>query len=261
VNQTDNDPFLEVAGIQFQDLRFSAVNRHRDFLEEFIGSVNDLDFDAESLHGRTYLELWLRTLLRVHPQRGVGMPAVSKGHFANFDSFFKRSKQYLFFKTTSYIHALSEAGWNLSPLEDDSGLVRTPYTQWCEENVAVADALFGRERTNLLGVREELGDHGEATYDDALLWMIVEEYLEKARGDIRSLFSAADGALFGALYVDTQPEDQLWFLYGLDVPVMLRPSEDNRYKLVGDAFVCSYMHGEILKTGWIEENKQHIIIE
>lgn len=53
-----------------------------------------------------------------------------------------------------------------------------------------------------------------------------------------------DNACFGLALVMTQPGDEVWLLQCAKVPFVLRPREDGRYYLVGEAYVHGLMHGE-----------------
>jgi hypothetical protein len=48
--------------------------------------------------------------------------------------------------------------------------------------------------------------------------------------------------------------DVVWVLAGADVPVVLREgSEMRRWRLVGEAFVCGIMGGEVVKGGKVKD--------
>jgi hypothetical protein len=47
----------------------------------------------------------------------------------------------------------------------------------------------------------------------------------------------------------TQPRDQIFVLFGLHEPAILRPQDDGTFKFVGTAYVHGFMKGEALK-GW-----------
>lgn len=55
---------------------------------------------------------------------------------------------------------------------------------------------------------------------------------------------------------DHQPIDQLWFLDGLNIPVILRPMPNNHFQFIGAAYVAGYMYGKILQTEWAESRRQ-----
>ncbi len=42
-------------------------------------------------------------------------------------------------------------------------------------------------------------------------------------------------------------DDQVWVLAGAKVPFLLRPLDDGRYQVVGQAYVHGIMHGEALR--------------
>jgi hypothetical protein len=49
--------------------------------------------------------------------------------------------------------------------------------------------------------------------------------------------------------VSVEPGDQVWVLKGGDVPLILRPVKDGRYRLIGEAYVHGIMRGEALRVG------------
>jgi hypothetical protein len=49
----------------------------------------------------------------------------------------------------------------------------------------------------------------------------------------------------------TRPGDQCYVLHGANVPFVLRPVSENRFKLLGEAYVHGFMEGQI--KGYAEE--------
>jgi hypothetical protein len=249
-------------GIQFQGLRFYSINHERSIAEELVASVKAFGFNADPMYDQTYLELWLRTIFRVHPLGGV--PIMHSIHFANFDDFFIHAQPFIIHRIMDLIWKSAGPDSEIEPFEDnlntaprELGLV----LRWFMDNSDITDALFCRPRNKLEDFRNRLEKALHTASEGKIQWTWVENYLEEALKKTKNLFSARNGAFFGAAYNECQPGDQLWFLYGLNVPVLLRPLENHRYKLVGEAFVSSYMHGEILKTNCVEGNKQQITME
>ena len=50
--------------------------------------------------------------------------------------------------------------------------------------------------------------------------------------------------LIGVSLVETQEGDQIFVLPGGRVPMILRPVDEGKYELVGDAYIHGIMHGE-----------------
>lgn len=65
----------------------------------------------------------------------------------------------------------------------------------------------------------------------------------------RRLCVTEDGAIWGAAPSNTVPGDQVFVLLGCSVPVVLRWSSDNEYRLVGECYCHGMMDGEALRLG------------
>ncbi|TKA64802.1 hypothetical protein B0A55_10109 [Friedmanniomyces simplex] len=77
---------------------------------------------------------------------------------------------------------------------------------------------------------------GHDFYGSAVLW-----------AGNRTLFVTASGSI-GLAPPSSKDGDQVWFVSGAKVPFILRPVEDGRhYRLIGEAYVHGYMHGEVLE--------------
>lgn len=74
----------------------------------------------------------------------------------------------------------------------------------------------------------------------------------------RGLFATANGHL-GLGLISTREGDEVWILEGCQVPCLLRPMGEGRYKLVGEAYVHGIMHGEALE-GLDVKNLDPVII-
>lgn len=64
----------------------------------------------------------------------------------------------------------------------------------------------------------------------------------------RRLFRTEKGYL-GMGTISVEPGDQVWVLKGADIPLILRPAKDGRYRLLGEAYVHGIMRGEALRMG------------
>lgn len=76
---------------------------------------------------------------------------------------------------------------------------------------------------------------------------LLEKEIEAAN-DARSLFRTGKGYL-GIGAQSLCPSDEVWLLAGASVPFILRPCQDESYKLVGEAYLHGVMHGEALEWG------------
>ncbi|KAI9641308.1 hypothetical protein NHQ30_010110 [Ciborinia camelliae] len=77
---------------------------------------------------------------------------------------------------------------------------------------------------------------------------LLEKEIEAAN-DARSLFRTRKGYL-GIGAQSLRPSDEIWLLAGASVPFILRPSQDECYELVGEAYLHGVMHGEALEWGY-----------
>ena len=79
-------------------------------------------------------------------------------------------------------------------------------------------------------------------------------------GERRRIFVSEKGDA-GLVPDDAEIGDVLCILYGCDLPVLLRPVRDGRYKFMGEAYVHGLMHGEAMETTEGERNvtQFHII--
>lgn len=221
--------------------------------EEFIASVKKLHFVADDVFDLTYAELWIRTILHVHPEGG--MPSVHAAHYADFPAYFTHAKSLLLLSVVDFILKAPE---QLGGGVESATLPVKRIARYFMGSPDVRVALFGKEV-----------DHGELVAEVIKAKSIVSDplfeiacrYLTTAMLEAKCLFLAGGERLFGTSYMDSQPEDQLWFLRGLGVPVLLRPLKNGRYRLIGEAFVYSYMHGEILNTCWAKDNERQITLE
>ena len=67
----------------------------------------------------------------------------------------------------------------------------------------------------------------------------------------RHLFVTKDG-LIGTAPMDTDRGDEVWILYGCNIPVILRKLGSDRWRFIGECYVHGYMYGEVegeLRTG------------
>ena len=83
------------------------------------------------------------------------------------------------------------------------------------------------------------------------------------RGDVyeRSLFRTRQGMLGAGLPL-IEPGDEVWFIYGANTPVVLRPEERlGMFKIVGECYLHGCMQGELFKSGELRiENVEPITI-
>jgi hypothetical protein len=84
--------------------------------------------------------------------------------------------------------------------------------------------------------------------------------LNNARQFVRSIFRIEGAAMIGVSHWDHEPDDRVWFLNGLSVPVILRPLPNGCFSLIGGIYVQMQMYGEILDTPW-PEHEQDIELE
>jgi hypothetical protein len=85
----------------------------------------------------------------------------------------------------------------------------------------------------------------------------IERFLDKLRQEAqpfdavyngmtggRSLFKTSEN-LLGLAPRSAKPNDSVWFFPGSKVPFLLRSCGGNQYKLIGEAYLHGYMHGEV----------------
>lgn len=260
VEQEGDDALLEVVGIQFQAVEFCPVIKH-DNVPAFTASAETLGSIAAYLNGKCLLETWLRTLLCVQPSDR--MPQVYESHFANFNDFFLHAQPFLIAESMSWIWKTTDADAEIQPFEDDFDTLPRELkrvVRWFVDNDDVRIALFGW--TSVQEFLDMIREAVEVACDHPGAWTQVETYINVALAEVKSLFCTRHRNAFGAVYVESQSGDQLWFLYGLNVPVLLRHSPaGDLYTLVGEVFVTGYMHGEILETDWSTGRERKITLE
>jgi hypothetical protein len=60
----------------------------------------------------------------------------------------------------------------------------------------------------------------------------------------RHLFVTQEGYI-GTAPLDTERGDEVWILYGCNIPVLLRKLDSCRWRFVGECYVHGYMYGEV----------------
>ncbi|KAG5757588.1 hypothetical protein H9Q72_014271 [Fusarium xylarioides] len=98
---------------------------------------------------------------------------------------------------------------------------------------------------NLLSYISNLSKRGRGLLEvNTRRLSIIHAMAAPARG--RGLLVTAKGRLGWGL-LSSREGDEVWILKGFQVPCLLRPMGDERYKLVGEAYVHGIMHGEALE--------------
>ncbi|KAF5580449.1 het-domain-containing protein [Fusarium pseudoanthophilum] len=113
----------------------------------------------------------------------------------------------------------------------------------------------GRLWKHFLTYRDNLESHLTDFFHRQIITRV--EVLGAAVG--RGLFATFEGRL-GSGLKSTREGDEVWILDGCQVPCLLRPTGDGRYKLVGEAYVHGIMHGEALERSDVKELNPVIIV-
>jgi hypothetical protein len=126
-------------------------------------------------------------------------------------------------------------------IESTPGLKAKIFPNWTSDpDNIVVKTLLESERA---GQRKNLFDF--------LQWKLAE----------MSLFRLENTNILGAIYHDFQPNDQLWFLNGLNIPAVLRRRvAPGVFRLMGPAYVHGYMHGEILEKEWAKYEREIALV-
>ncbi|KUJ23875.1 HET-domain-containing protein [Mollisia scopiformis] len=125
-----------------------------------------------------------------------------------------------------------------------------------QERLAEANSAARETQTSQLIVLNEDEDFGPNTPTELLAngqnlpWEIGLEadymYRKKVCQKMRKLVIISPGGL-GLAPDSVAIDDEVWIIAGSQVPFILRPVGENRYKLVGEAYVHGVMHGEAME--------------
>jgi hypothetical protein len=85
----------------------------------------------------------------------------------------------------------------------------------------------------------------------------LQHEIDHAAGSLRRVFNTTKGFL-GTGAISLRGGDELWVLYGAQVPFILRKDEEGpnprQYKLIGEAYCHGLMHGKGLRMGLPEQD-------
>lgn len=92
-----------------------------------------------------------------------------------------------------------------------------------------------------------------STEEDRIAWQLrnCHLYLETIcrKADMKRPFACSgENKYLGMGPMEMHPSDQVYIFHGESLPFIIRPQENGRYKLVGEAYVYGIMHGEVLET-------------
>jgi len=108
----------------------------------------------------------------------------------------------------------------IEPLGDkqDSDPRNLRVVQWLTDNFDITVALFGCPGLDLGGFVNEASKSRLAYSTHPTEWLRVGNKLSGALRRTKSLFLEGESDLFGAVFMECQPSDQLWFLHRLNRP-------------------------------------------
>jgi hypothetical protein len=92
-------------------------------------------------------------------------------------------------------------------------------------------------------------------------WSELEKLCRLCFSDARAWFRTKEKAIYGSLYAEAQPGDEVWFVCGLNVPVLLRPNTNGNFQFIGEVYIDGFMQGQIFETNWIEGEEKLINLE
>jgi hypothetical protein len=104
-----------------------------------------------------------------------------------------------------------------------------------------------KRETEDRGKYETVHQDNNFTADEKVRLSAFESRMREVKTG-RRLLRTEKGYL-GMGSVSVEPGDQVWVLKGGDVPLILRPVKDGRYRLIGEAYVHGIMRGEALRVG------------
>ena len=99
---------------------------------------------------------------------------------------------------------------------------------------------------------KKVPDYGPGTQANKFLTYVW------ASCELRSFFKTREGYI-GLAPRNAQPEDQVCFLLGCSMPMLLRPTANSQYQVVGSCYVHGLMNGEAF-LGPLPEDLQPILI-
>lgn len=94
-------------------------------------------------------------------------------------------------------------------------------------------------------------EHEEAGNESKLYTSIINSCKNKLMAMQRHLFVTQEGYI-GTAPLDTERGDEVWILYGCNIPVLLRKVNSDHGRFVGECYIHGYMYGEVeeeLKMG------------
>lgn len=93
--------------------------------------------------------------------------------------------------------------------------------------------------------------HGPKLPSPSSIWELEFRRLSLLFSSTRRIFRTHENYL-GNGPKSARPGDQVWILAGAKIPFVLRPQENGKYVVVGDAYVHGIMHGEAFEKQGFE---------
>jgi hypothetical protein len=221
-------------------------------IEEFVAFGGTLP--AQYVNGENMVDILWRTLLF-----DIGQPDDSS-HVKPMDVYPAPNSYRQSFRAWLIIKC---AIWASNHIDDESISAPDPVIRFlCQ--------LFGVETRSML-VTNDLKQavlHLFATQTELRGASTADKYRQEAlpfdRASIskiseRRLFKTMNGFV-GMGTLSIQPGDQVWLIRDSLVPLVLRPAGDSgTFRLVGEAYLHGFMHGEMLESKWGMEEKAGVV--
>jgi Heterokaryon incompatibility protein (HET) len=89
-------------------------------------------------------------------------------------------------------------------------------------------------------------EHEETGIESKLYTSVINSCASKLLELQRHLFVTQEGYI-GTAPLDTERGDEVWILYGCNIPVLLRKLDSGRWRFVGECYIHGYMYGEVVE--------------